>query len=291
MRKRDKAAALNQRAIEHEERGQREKAIELYQKASAVDPKWAVPLYNLGLLYKKERKWKESLKYNRLATALDPKHEPAWWNFGVAATALGRWQLARSAWPGFGIDVPDGQGPLDFPSGFGPIRLNPDGEPEIVWAYRLDPARAELASIPFPESKHRWRDVVLNDGAPNGYRQYKGAEVPVLDELQLLETSPFATFIAEVRMPNKRQYAGDLAQIASEMGGSAEDWSMSVRLICRACSEGRRHVDHDTEAAPPKGVHIIGIAARDRKQATRILNTWESGHKDVQVESLDDALT
>ncbi|HTU18216.1 MAG TPA: tetratricopeptide repeat protein [Gemmataceae bacterium] len=291
MSKRTRAAELNQQALELQDRGHREEAIELYQKASAADPKWPAPLYNLGLLFKKKRNWKESLKYNRLATSLDPKHQPAWWNFGIAATALERWQLARSAWRGFGLEVPDGQGPLDFPCGFGPIRINPDGDAEIVWSYRLDPARAELASIPFPESKHHWRDIVLNDGAPKGYRQYKGKEIPVFDELDLFKPSPFGTYVARVHMPNNREYIVNLARIASELEGSAEDWSTSVRILCRACSEGRPHEEHDTEATPPDGVHTIGIAARDRKHATRILRTWESTLHDVQVESLADALT
>lgn len=284
MNKRKKAVDLNQRALELRDSGQREEAIELFHKASALAPSWSAPLYNLGLLFKNERNWEESLKYNRLAASLDAKDEAAWWNFGIAATALGDWPAARTAWRGFGLDIPDGDGPIDFPCGYGPIRINPDGDAEIVWAYRLDPARAELASIPFPESKHRWRDVVLNDGAPNGYRQYNGEEVPVLDALALLEISPFDTYVARVQMPNEPQYIVDLAQIAAELGGNAEDWSLSVRMLCRACSEGRPHHDHDTEAAPPEGVHTIGVAALDRKHAREILQKWMSNRDDVRLE-------
>lgn len=288
MNKHEEAAAYNQRALELRDSGQREEAIALFRRASALAPNWAAPVYNLGLLFKNERNWKESLKYNRLAVSLDPTDEAAWWNFGIAATALGRWQLARTAWRGFGLDLPDDQGPIDFPCGFGPIRINPDGDAEIVWANRLDPARAELASIPFPESKHRWRDVVLNDGAPNGYRKYNGEEVPVLDALALLETSPFNTYVARVKMPDEHNALADLARIAAELGGSVEDWSISVRLLCRACSEGRPHKDHDMEAAPPEGIHTIGVAALDRKHARKILQTWMSGLDDVRLEGLEE---
>jgi hypothetical protein len=222
--------------------------------------------------------------------AVDPKNEAAWWNFGIAATALGRWNLARSAWRGFGIDVPDGEGPIALPCGVCPIRINPRDQPEVVWADRLDPARARLFSIPFPESKHRWKDVVLNDGAPTGYRKYKGQEVPVFDALELLERSEFGTFVARVRMPPKSRCAENLTEIASELGGTAEDWSTSVRLLCKACSEGRPHEEHDTQAAPPDGVHLIGIAARSREHAAAILSGWQTGRKDFQLESLDEAL-
>jgi hypothetical protein len=290
MIKRVKAEILNGKASKLQEQGQLEEAIKLFQQAAAAAPRWSAPLYNLGLLFKNVRQWEQSLEYNRKATSVDPKNEAAWWNLGIAATALGRWDLARSAWRGFGIDIPEGEGPLDFPSGFGPIRLHPSGEPEIVWAYRLDPARAELASIPLPESRHRWRDIVLNDGAPNGFRTYKGQELPVLDALQLLEASPFGTYIAHVVMPRGQAHIRQLAELAAESGGSAEDWSTSIRLLCKACSEGRHHVSHDTEAAPPDGVHIVGIAARDRDHASAILSAWESDRKGARVESLDVAL-
>jgi tetratricopeptide (TPR) repeat protein len=290
MLKRAKAAAANDKAMQLEGRGRIEEAVTQYQEAAALDPRWSVPHYNLGLLYKKQRDWKQSLDNNRRATALNPADKAAWWNLGIAATALGRWDVAREAWRGFGIDIPEGDGPLDFPCGATPIRINPDGEPEVVWAHRLDPARAVLVSIPFPESGHRWSDVVLNDGAPNGYRKYKGKEVPVFDELQLLERSPFGTYVAEVRMPDGRKYLEQLTELAVELGGSAEDWSTSVRIICKACSEGRPHAEHDAKPAPTDGRHRIGIAARDRDHATTILHAWESEKDDIHVEGLDLAL-
>jgi tetratricopeptide (TPR) repeat protein len=288
MLKRAKAAKLNERANQLEESGRAKEAVALYQKAGAADATWSVPLYNLGLLFKKARRWRESLHYNRLATELDAKSEGAWWNLGIAATALGRWNLARAAWRGFGINLPEGQGPVDFPCGFCPVRLDPNGHAEVVWAQRIDPARATLASIPFPDSNHHWRDIVLNDGAPNGYRKYNGKEVPVFDALELLEPSAFATFVANVKMPADQKYIQKLTDLASEMGGSAEDWSTSVRLICKACSEGRPHELHDTESKPPAGLHSIAIAARDRSHARDILSSWEGALKRVHVQSLDD---
>jgi hypothetical protein len=290
MTRREKAAALNSKARRQQKRGNVEESIRLYQKAAALAPRWSVPLYNLGLLFKYQHRWQKSLMYNRQATELDPGNEAAWWNLGIAATALGRWKQARAAWRGFGIDIPDGEGPLDFPCGYGPIRLDPDGQAEVVWAHRIDPARAVIASIPFPESGYRWRDIALNDGAPVGYRQYDGKDYPVLNVLQFLEASPFGTFVATVALPRRGKLVVRLAEIAAEQEGSAEDWTTSVHILCRACSEGRPHSEHDTEAAPPEGAHLIGIAARSRAHATRILSTWEAESRGVRVESLDDAL-
>ncbi len=292
MTKREKAAAVNQKAIDEEESGRLKEAVRLYREAAALDRRWAAPLYNLGLLFKRQRDWKRSLLYNHRATSRNPEDKAAWWNLGIAATALGDWEAARAAWRGFGVKVPDGEGPLHFPCGVAPIRLNPAGSAEVVWAQRIDPARAVLDSIPFPESEHRWRDVVLNDGAPNGYRLYNGKEVPVFDELQLLERSPFGTYVAEVKMPDRPDYAEELVRVADKMGGCAEDWTTSTEVLCKACSEGRPHAGHHHERpAPPDDLHRIAIAARDRDHASGILYAWESEKDDVHVESLDDALT
>ncbi|HEX5270705.1 MAG TPA: hypothetical protein VFW33_09475 [Gemmataceae bacterium] len=291
MTRREKAAAFNDKAMRLEKRGRIDEAVAQYLKAAEIDPRWSAPPYNLGLLFKKQRDWERSLEHNRRAAAVSAKNDAAWWNLGIAATALGRWDVAREAWRGFGIKVPDGDGPIDFPCGVTPVRLNPDAEAEVVWAQRLDPARAALVTIPFPESGHRWSDVVLNDGAPNGYRMYEGKEVPVFDALGLLERSPFGTYVAEVKMPDHRPYLEELARTAEGMGGSAEDWSTSVRIICKACSEGRPHEEHDhARPAPADDLHRIAIAARDRDHASDILHAWESAKDDVHVEALDDAL-
>jgi hypothetical protein len=290
MNKRQKAANANDRAMKLREQGHLEEAIQLYHTAATLDPSWGAPLYNLALLYKHQKNWEQSLEYNRQATALDAKNEAAWWNMGIAATAVGRWDLARAAWRGFGIPIPDGEGPIDFPCGAGPIRLNPDGDGEVVWAYRIDPARAEVVSIPFRESGYRWGDIVLTDGAPVGYRTYHGKEFPVFNALERLVPSACSTFVAQVKMPDRPELVGQLANLAAEREGSAEDWSTSIRIICKACSEGRPHEIHDERAAPPDGVHLIALAARDRQHATDILHAWESSVENVHVEWLDDGV-
>jgi tetratricopeptide (TPR) repeat protein len=286
-----KAEMVNQKGVDYQKKGQMQKAVKYFKQASALAPKWATPLYNLGLLFKNARRWQQALDYNRQATKLDPKNKEAWWNLGIAATALERWDMARSAWRGYGIELPDGAGPVDLPCGFCPIRINPDGDAEIVWAQRVDPARAELASIPFPESKHRWKDIVLNDGAPVGYREVNGKDIPVFNELQLLQASAFGTYVARVRMSASDDQETKLTEIAAELDGHAEDWSTSVRLLCKACSEGRLHEKHDTEAASPEGAHLVGIAARDRDHAAKILSRWQTELSGVEVESLEEALS
>jgi hypothetical protein len=198
--------------------------------------------------------------------------------------------VARSAWRGFGIKLPPGEGPIDLPCGMCPIRLNPDGDAEVVWTRRLDPARAEITSIPFPESKHRWRDIVLNDGAPVGYRKSQGQEFPVFNELELLQASAFGTYFARVSMAPESDGARALPEIADRLGGSAEDWSTSIEILCKACSEGRPHEIHDHELKKVDGPHHIAVAARDQAHAEQILAAWRAQTPALTWESVECAI-
>ena len=290
MNKQQEAPRLLVRANALEKRGDWQAAFELYERAARLAPRWSMPFYNLGLVCKNQKRWQESLEFNRKATKLDPKCEAGWWNMGIAATALGDWERARAAWRGFGIKIPAGSGPLNFPCGCTPIRLNPDTQPEVVWADRIDPARACIVNIPFPESGHRWQDIVLNDGAPVGHRQYQGKQVPVFNAIELLQASAFGTFLAEAAVPEDHALLAKLTEMATERECCAEDWNTSVRFLCKACSEGRIHDTHDTEVKPVKGDHLIGIAATELANAKEILSEWQATNSAIVVHSVTTAL-
>lgn len=88
---------------------------------------------------------------HRRAVELDSSDEAAWWNLGIAATALGEWREARTAWRACGIEIPEGDGPPDLDFGLVPVRLDPAGCGEVVWCRRIDPARAVIRNVPLPE--------------------------------------------------------------------------------------------------------------------------------------------
>ena len=100
------AVKFNERGNMLREKGEWQAALELYERAAALDPRWSAPQYNLGLVFKSQKQWHKSIKHNQLAVVLNPKDEAAWWNLGIASTAVGDWQLARTAWRGFGSDIP-----------------------------------------------------------------------------------------------------------------------------------------------------------------------------------------
>ncbi len=282
LSKRQRASRANARGGKLRDQGDRNGAIELYRRAMELDPTWGAPFYNLGLLYKYAGQWEASLEANLRATELAPEDQANWWNLGIAATALGRWDLARRAWRGAGVPVPDGDGPLDWPCGLNPIRLNPDQEGETVWSERLDPARARLSNIPLAD--YCYGDVVLHDGAAVGYRELDGREVPVFNCLALLEPSPLSTWCVEIELDPAKLTDGEeavfleLQRLADARGLAAEDWTRSVRFLCADCSEGRPHEHHARSGVAPvpsSQPHRIAIAAHTRGEVNDLLDDWE----------------
>jgi hypothetical protein len=241
------------------DRGDRERAQHRYQLAARIDPWWSAPHYNLGLQAKYEGRWEESLRFNQRAAQLDATHEGAWWNLGIAATALRDWPAARNAWRQVGVNIPEGDGEWAELNSTGCIRLNPVEGGEVVWGDRIDPARTVITNVPFPESMHRFRDIVLHDGAPNGHRMFHGHEIPVFDALEIWQPSSYSTYqvIFETSADARRDA---LNEICEKRGLGFEDWA-TFRIICKKCSEGNPG-QHDCSASGDQtGATRYAIAA------------------------------
>jgi len=267
--------------------GKKAEAIAVYEQVIKTAPDWSVPYYNLGLLYKYECEWEKSCYYNQKAVELAPEDEAGWWNIGIAATALKEWRTARQAWNFFGLNynLTD-----DDPAGFiarCPVRLDPDGEAEVVWCRRIDPARATIENIPLPVSGHRLGDMILNDGAPIGHRVSEGKEYPVFNELQLLQSSNLHTW--SVRVKNCKQKQIDkLLKLCKDAGVEAEDWS-TLQWLCKQCSEGMPHEHHDEDLKSEDTVErYIGFASENKKPIENVLVKWRVltllGHSKLTLE-------
>ena len=271
---------LNEQGRALAREGRVSEAEAVYREAMARAPDWSVPAYNLGLLLKYQRRWSESLAANRRATDLAPEDEAAWWNLGIAATALEQWATAREAWAHCGLKLPGGESPPSCDYGRVPIRLNPDRDGEVVWAQRIDPARAVLQSIPFAASGFRWGDTVLHDGAAVGHRIRNGREVPVFNVLDRLQPSPFSTYELELALASRADLDA-LSAAAHSAGGAAENWAATVAFLCRACSEGTVHHDHDRDGAA--GALPCAIAALTDRHLDQILEAWQEVAPQAQV--------
>lgn len=290
--RRDGVARLREAYRRAGDAGDRAEAERLAWEIVAKDPTDRVMWFDLALFAKRRRDWPEAVRLNGRALDETPgvrEGDPAGWNLGIAATALGDWAQARRGWRAFGIAVPDGDGPVVMRLGMVPVRLNPgvtdlgaeplqvDGrvlDPEVVWAERLSPAHARIVSVPLPGSGHRYGDVVLTDGTPRGERYDGRSWVSVFDELALLERSSVPTWTVEVHAPEPAD-AEELTASADGRGLVAEDWTASVERLCVACSHGRpdghEHGDRDATWSVRRRFGLAGAAG----EVGALLEDWQ----------------
>ncbi|WP_179816316.1 tetratricopeptide repeat protein [Allostreptomyces psammosilenae] len=288
-------------AFELIDSGRLDEAGPLLLRAADLEPWLSDSWFNLALLHKFRRDWEQARAAGLRAVALlgRDRGAPDWWNLGICATALQDWPLARRAWQAYGLKVASGDGPVDHPLGSTPVRLSPQGESEVVWGRRLDPARVEVLSIPLPSSGRRWGEVVLHDGVPNGERVTDGIGYPVFDEIELWAPSPVPTFVVvlQAATPEDRD---ELEEAVAAAGYAAEDWTSSVRLLCRDCSESRIQTDdgviepqdpHDhghlgpSAGRAPAGAWLVereyGVAAPQALVA-QLLDEWVAASPDTR---------
>ncbi len=269
----ERAEELNRQGNAHREAGNDELALQDYEEALRLDPDASNALYNIGLVYKYRNDWVKSFDYNQRAYALRPDDEASRWNLAIAATALRDWATARKAWADNGIRLEGVDGPIDMDFGPTPVRLNPDGDGEVVWATRIDPVRAVLRNIPYPDSGFRCGDIVLHDGAGVGKRESGGREYSVFNVLELFEASRLSTFCLEVKEATEQQMAAlEAAFEAASM--PFEDWTANVRPLCKACSEGTPHEHADGDDAAPvwNPTRLAGVAAPSYEEIEAILD-------------------
>lgn len=252
--------------------GRQRDAIELLRSAVTAEPRSAW-WFDLGLMHKWRREWPASLEANLQAAELDPANDAAYWNGGIAATALHDWPVARRMWASYGVRLPEGDGEPHGSFGPTPVRVDLDGTPEVVWCERLDPARALVENVPTPDCDRRWHDVVLHDGEPKGERRSGDQWVPVFDEISLWRPSelPKLRVVVQAGSPREVELLVDRVRDA---GRGAEDWTGGLQVLCRECSEGRPDPDHDH---PPMDdwstQRSVGFGC-ERDVAGTLLDAW-----------------
>lgn len=286
------------------EAGDPTRASELAAEMLTAAPDKFVAWFEAGLLSKALANWPDARARNERAVSLFTSEDaeaydgqnPAAWNLGIAATALGDWATARRAWRTFGMTtIDEGDDPIDVDYDMSPIRLNPDrptlthqqvpnlGETEVVWCWRRSPAHAVIASVPLPESGHRFRDSVLHDGEPKGTRRLGDREVAVFDELALLETSGLPTFQAQVENASPDDLEA-LTQIVGPRGLGLDEWS-GIRVMCSECSHGSPDADHSHDPLR-SDVLCLGLAGAEH-DLRDCLALWTSQRSHLNVVDLE----
>ena len=274
----DEREALEARAYTAFREGDLAQAAMLFGELIAIAPGVAYLHYMRGLAHKYLRDWPASLQDNLQSQALrDDFDQGSAWNAGIAATGAGDWAEARRQWRRCGIALPGDDGPIEGDFGVACIRLNPWASAETVYMRRIDPVRARIDNVPLPESGYRYGDIVLHDGASTGHRAYGERQVPVFNAMQRLQPSDMATFTVFVRCAS----ADDIAalQALTRPGiGLVEDWTASVRRLCRRCSYGTPH-QHDDEAQSAEDSgwtreRDLGVAAQGRAAVETLIADW-----------------
>ncbi|MBS1814205.1 MAG: tetratricopeptide repeat protein [Acidobacteria bacterium] len=261
-----------------------------YRLAGKLHPDVDADFYNQALNAKYKGQWDESLRLNQAAVLINSTNEAAWWNLGIAATALRNWHEAVRAWHALGItfqvEMPE---PLMEPS-TACVRLNPNDNAEVVWGTRIDPARMVVNNVPLPESGRRYQDVVLHDGAPSGTRTSQGYEYTVFDELELWHASEYSTYEFEVHGADDAavEKLRDICETA-EMG--VEDWS-TLRYLCEECSRGNPDAHPCTrQDKMDAGMRRMSLAAVCREDAVKVLEAWLEEYPNVETSELELSLS
>lgn len=277
MFKRRPAVEANERGRKLADLGDDAAAEAAYRESIALEPEFEPAWFNLGLVYKRRRDWENARRCNLRSTTLEPvQGQPGWWNLGIAATALRDWPTARKAWTGYGIDIPPGDGPIEANFGRTPVRIGMPEPLEVVWCRRLDPARAQILNVPTPESAHRYGDIVLHDGEPKGQREFEGHVFSVFNELERWQPSDVPTTVVSLTCLTEGDALAATA-MAAESGLICEDWTATFQWMCKACSEGLVHTQHDHAGDPRwRSQHLFGFA-KDGDSVVRFLQVWADG--------------
>lgn len=226
--------------------------------------------YNLGLAAKYRGEWEQSLLHNQLAAELNGEDEATWWNLGIAATALSRWDEVRRAWAKCGIELDAGIDEVHWDPCTSCVRLNPDESGEVVWGSRLDPARIRVLNVPLPSSDRRYGDILVHDGAQEGARSSRGNEYPVFNELAVWQCSAHSTFEVELVMPTVSAFQS-LEERCRQNDMWVEDWG-TVRSLCAECSKGNP-TEHSC-TAEETGQSKFGFAAKSENGLRQVLRDW-----------------
>ena len=229
-------------------------AAPLVAEAARQLPGDAAVQFDFGVVLKLRGDFEASRAAFERVVLRHPDERSAWWNLGIACTALSDWSGARRAWTAVGFELPPGEGDIARPGEPTPVRLDTASGArtthEVVWGHRLCPARVRLTGIPCFPRDATCGDVVLVDGEPVGeVPGPDGRPTHVLPALATLEVGGGETLVAFSHRP------AALAEALRARGWPCVDWTGLAGRTPR--------------------VAIFVAAGRDRAQALRDLDALD----------------
>ncbi len=260
---------MYEQAVVYRRQGDTYNAVKLFKLIIKKCPEWVQPYWQLSHIYKGRREWKPTLYYTKKALALDTTQPDGWWDLGMAAMALKKWRIARNVWNKFGINL------KTYMPKTVCLRLQYQGRYEIIWGQALGPVRAEIRSIPHPDSGYAFRDIVLYDKEVSGYNIVANKRVPIHDEYGLFKRNYFHTYSCLIDT-NTEEDVQLLEQLCKDAGLGFEVWSNASRMMILQ-KKGEVPEYYDPSMLPKNatdGLHIA-ISARYAKNARDVLNNWQ----------------
>lgn len=258
---------LFETATFYEDQGDPYNAVKLYKKAIKLASDWAPAYARLGQLYKSRWEWKPALHYNKKTVALAPSNREAWWNMGIAATALKKPRIAKRVWKKFGLH--------DKKWNLSCLRIKYEQQFEILFMQPVSPASATILNIPHPRSDRRYQDIILYDRRRlTGYTISNKKRVPVFDELGLLKRSTFFTYSCLLPEANESD-TQKLADLCLDYGLGFEVWSNSSRALSLTHSDKPAEY-YDNSIFPKEATGaLVALASRTEKAVIKVLKAWQ----------------
>lgn len=263
-------------AVQYDRAGDVYNAVKLHKRLTRLAPDWSEPFACLSRIYKNRQEWRPAYYYAKKAAEINPFNETAWQNLGIAATAIGNWTTARQAWNHLGYHFEPGEQAIQSDLGVVPVCLNPATLPEIVWARRIDPARAVVLSVPQPRSGRRFGDVVLLDHENCRVRVLGNKRLEIFDELELLSPSRNSTFCAFL-LSEEPQDLDVLERLCRDAGIGFDNWSGANRLLLPRHTRGVQEI-FDRQLHPERPRHRgfwVALAAREESAVRQVLEAWQ----------------
>lgn len=266
---------LYREVMKYDREGDVYNAVKLCKRIAKLAPDWSAPYAYLGRLYKSRKEWKPVFHYSLKAVKNNPFNDETWSHLALAATALEEWEMARQAWNQLGYEFKQADRELRLEMGRLAVCLNPDSNPEIVEATRIDPVRVVIESIPQPSSGHRYKDTLLIDLKPAGNHHIGRTKVPYFNELEHLKRSAWKTFAAYLNTDSIDDVAV-LAALCEDNHLGFDNWSHALRYFQpKLHPKVMEYFDFTLEGKRRRERYLVAIAAKDSKKVENVLKEWE----------------
>ncbi len=262
---------LYDKALAFDNAGDIYNAVKLYKKIAKACPQWSAPFERLYLLYKYRQDWKAALYYTKKTVALDPSNSNAWWDLGIASSALKRWRIARSVWTKFGVKKKEN--PLPPRSA---VQLKAGKRFEIVEIKLLDPARGIINSIPFPNTDRRYKDIIIFDRVICGtFQSAKKGKLPIYRELGVQKRSVYQTTSCWLHEAEKEEVL-KLEGLCRQYQLGFEIWSNAQLNSSKVSASKIPEYYHIKGLNTPSENGVwVAIAAKSIAQVRAVLDSWE----------------